>query len=302
MRLFDKLAINGDAHNRTMLSPFKSLTGRNQPSNSKFVFGPTCWVRSLIQPAPGKAIAYIDWASQELAISAALSRDRNLMDVYSAGDPYMKFRRRWRVRRRRTPTKKSHPACAAVQGVHVGRVAMARREFGLSQRLGCGNPQGQGVAGTARLLFPDFWEWSTRCVDHAMLAGYLDTRFGWRVHVLDDMKANPRSLMNYWRRPTAPEMMRTGLYSRRKPAITVNRPVHDALVVEADAGDIDDAVAETRTIMEWAGREVLDGFTVADRCAGCAAHRIGTSTKTEAGRLGSACRDLLGRIRAEPNR
>jgi DNA polymerase-1 len=40
LRLND-LAVGADARNRTVLSAFRSRTGRNQPSNSKFIFGPS---------------------------------------------------------------------------------------------------------------------------------------------------------------------------------------------------------------------------------------------------------------------
>jgi hypothetical protein len=49
LRLND-LAVGCDGRNRTILSAFRSRTGRNQPSNSKFIFGPSVWLRSLIKP------------------------------------------------------------------------------------------------------------------------------------------------------------------------------------------------------------------------------------------------------------
>src|SRR5262249_7186319 len=60
LRLND-LSVGGDGRNRTMLSAFRSATGRNQPSNSKYIFGPSVWLRGLIKPPPGHAVAYIDW-------------------------------------------------------------------------------------------------------------------------------------------------------------------------------------------------------------------------------------------------
>jgi DNA polymerase I len=68
-----ELSVGGDGRNRCMLSPFRSATGRNQPSNSRFIFGPARWVRGLIRPAEGCGLAYVDWASQEIALAAALS-------------------------------------------------------------------------------------------------------------------------------------------------------------------------------------------------------------------------------------
>jgi hypothetical protein len=72
----EKLAVGSDGRNRTMLSPFGASSGRNTPSANKFVFWPSVWLRGLIKPGPDKAIAYIDWSSQEVAIAAASLRLR----------------------------------------------------------------------------------------------------------------------------------------------------------------------------------------------------------------------------------
>src|SRR5262249_8992049 len=58
LRLND-LAVGRDGRNRLMLSTFASRTGRNQPSNSRYIFGPSVWLRALIKPPPGHGVAYI---------------------------------------------------------------------------------------------------------------------------------------------------------------------------------------------------------------------------------------------------
>jgi DNA polymerase-1 len=90
MHLSD-LAVGRDGRNRTLLSPFRARSGRNQPSNSKFIFGPSVWLRGLIQPPPGHGVAYIDWEQQEFGIAAALSGDENMKAAYFSGDPYLAF-------------------------------------------------------------------------------------------------------------------------------------------------------------------------------------------------------------------
>jgi len=90
MRL-NALQVGLDGRNRCLLSPFSSITGRNQPSTNKFVFGLSKWARGLIQPKPGLPIAYIDWSQQEFGIAAALSNDENMKAAYLSGDPYLAF-------------------------------------------------------------------------------------------------------------------------------------------------------------------------------------------------------------------
>jgi hypothetical protein len=72
LRLHD-LYVSHDGLNRVWINPFGSKTGRNQPSNSHFIFGPSVWLRGLIKPPPGFGLAYIDWSQQEFGIAAACS-------------------------------------------------------------------------------------------------------------------------------------------------------------------------------------------------------------------------------------
>jgi hypothetical protein len=66
MRL-SELAVGQDGRNRTMISAFRARTGRNQPSNTKFIFGPSVWLRGLIKPPPGYGIPTSIGSSRSLA-------------------------------------------------------------------------------------------------------------------------------------------------------------------------------------------------------------------------------------------
>jgi len=90
LRLND-LAVGADGRNRTILSAFRSRTGRNQPSNTKFIFGPSVWLRGLIKTSPNYALVYVDWKQQEFGIAAALSGDTAMCEAYHSGDPYLAF-------------------------------------------------------------------------------------------------------------------------------------------------------------------------------------------------------------------
>ena len=64
-----QLAVGPDGRNRSLPSAFRARTGRNQPSNTRFVLGPAVWLRGLIRPRPGYGLAYIDWSQQEFGIA-----------------------------------------------------------------------------------------------------------------------------------------------------------------------------------------------------------------------------------------
>jgi DNA polymerase-1 len=133
------LEVGADGRNRCLLSPFKAVTGRNQPSNSKFIFGPATWMRFLIKPPKGCGLAYIDFASQEIGIAAGLSSDERMAEGYTEGDPYLAFAKAARL----APpdaTKQSHKLVrdrckAIVLGINygMGPEAMAM-QAGISHR------------------------------------------------------------------------------------------------------------------------------------------------------------------------
>ena len=62
----ESLAVGRDGRNRSSLFPFGARTGRNTPSANRFIFGPSKWLRGLIKPEFGNAIAYIDWCFRKL--------------------------------------------------------------------------------------------------------------------------------------------------------------------------------------------------------------------------------------------
>lgn len=103
-----KLQVGDDGRNRCLLSPFGTITGRCAPSTAKYAFGPAKWMRSLIKPEPGMALAYLDYRQQEYAIAAALSDDKQMQESYRSGDPYLAFAKLANAVPQ-DATKESHP-------------------------------------------------------------------------------------------------------------------------------------------------------------------------------------------------
>lgn len=179
MRLSD-LAVGRDGHNRTMLSAFRARTGRNQPSNSKFIFGPSVWLRGLIRPLAGYGLAYIDWKQQEFGIAAALSNDPLMKAAYTSGDPYLAFAKQAGAVPQ-DATKATHKATreqfkACVLAVQYGMGADA-----LAERIGQPPIRARELLRLHRETYRVFWSWSDAAVDCAMITGSLHTVFGWCV-------------------------------------------------------------------------------------------------------------------------
>jgi len=242
-----------------LLSPFRSITGRNQPSNARFIFGPSCWLRGLVKPEPGRAIAYVDWSQQEFAIAAALSGDQAMQSAYQSADPYLAFAKQAGA----VPadaTKKTHPAEREQFKVCALAVQYGMGAKKLAQSLGQPEAMARRLLRLHRTTYPTFWKWSDGAVNHAMLRGWLQTVFGWRMHV--GPRANPRSLANFPMQGNGAEMMRLACCLATERGISVCCPVHDALLVEGPAAEIETVVAATQQAMAEASRHVLDGFTL----------------------------------------
>lgn len=251
------LAVGSDSRNRCLLSAFQSKTGRNQPSNSKFIFGPSAWLRGLIKPQENYGLAYIDWEQQEFGIAAALSGDAKMKEAYASGDPYLAFAKQAGV----VPpeaTKSSHSEIREQFKACVLAVQYGMGETSLSARIGKPVATARQLLELHRKTYPVFWQWSDGVVDHAMLKGYLYTVFDWTIYVGSD--ANPRSLRNFPMQANGAEMLRLALSQATELGISVCAPVHDAILIEAPLDTFEEAISQTQEIMSQASEIILDGF------------------------------------------
>lgn len=256
MRLND-LAVGQDGRNRTLLSAYRARTGRNQPSNTKFVFGPSVWLRCLIQPPPGYGIAYIDWAQQEFGIAAALSGDPKMMEAYRSGDPYLAFAKQAGA----VPadaTKQSHKVERDQFKACVLAVQYGMGPESLAARIGQPPIRARELLQLHRETYRVFWRWSDRMLDYAMLKGSINTVFGWRVQV--PPHPNARSLQNFPMQANGAEMLRLACCIATERGIEVCAPVHDAVLIVAPLDRLEAAIAAMEEAMREASRIVLGGF------------------------------------------
>jgi hypothetical protein len=260
------LTVGSDGRNRCLLSTFASSTGRNQPSNAKYIFGPATWLRSLIRPQPGLALAYCDWSAQELGIAAYFSGDQAMCEAYVSGDPYLYLARKVGAVPENA-SKESHPAEREKFKVCSLGVLFGLSAFGLARRLSLTLAGGRELLQMHKETFRRFWKWSDQIEAEAMLLGRLETVFGWQVNVPSgfDPKtkrpvANPRSLRNFPMQAHGAEMMRIACCLTTEAGIRVAAVVHDALLVEAPIDGIEKTAARTVGLMREASEIVLPGF------------------------------------------
>jgi hypothetical protein len=265
LRLND-LAIGRDGRNRCMLSPFVAQTGRNCPSNSKYIFGPSVWLRSIIQPPPGYGIAYIDWKAQEFGIAAALSGDPNMIQAYRSGDAYLGFAKLAGA----VPTdatKETHGNVRELYKQNALGVNYGMGEKALAKRIGHLPVFARHLMEQHRRLFPQFWHWSDLCVDHAMLHGWQETVFGWRVRLRSEPDTrslqdfpNVCALRNFHMQANGAEMLRIACCLGTENGIRICAPIHDAVMIIAPQEQLEADITRMQAYMTEASRIVLNGF------------------------------------------
>jgi DNA polymerase I-like protein with 3'-5' exonuclease and polymerase domains len=259
LRLPPGLSVGPDGRNRCMLSPFSSRTGRNQPSNSKFIFGQPSWLRGLIRPPPGYALAYIDWSQQEFALGAALSGDPAMIKAYLSDDPYLSFGREAGL----IPpdgTAQTHPlerkrckACVLGTQFCMGAGTLALR-------IGQQPAHARELLELHRRIYSKYWEWSDAIEATGMLGGQVSSVFCWPLHV--GPGANPRSIRNHVIQANGAEMLRLACCLLTEQGISVCALVHDAILIEAPVTEIDAVCGQAQSAMTEAGSIVTAGLTL----------------------------------------
>jgi DNA polymerase I len=245
------LAIGADGRNRTGLKPYTTITGRNAPSASEFIFGPARWMRGFIKPPEGYGFGYLDFKAEEVAIAAAMSGDARLAEHYASGDVY------WR--------------CALATGIGTSEATgLARKAIrDLVKILFLGIGYGMQAPSLARktgktladaLTYPDFTRWREEIVDRARLNGWLSTNFGWRRRGCE--KGPATELMNWPIQSAGADIMRLVCIAATEAGIELAAPVHDGFLIIAPLDRLDSEIERMRAIMVQASKIVTGGLAI----------------------------------------
>jgi DNA polymerase family A len=250
-----KLAVGDDGRNRTVLWPFQSKTSRSQPKAAEWIFSPAAWLRSLIKPGPGRAIAYLDWSSMEFQIAGVLAGCQPMVDLYASGSPYIEFAKRF-DEAPETATKQTHKSVHERYKVGCLGAQYQMQTETLAQRLGVSTFVANEMLSQHRGLFNRFWAWTEDWIAHALDQGSMRTPLGWTCRT-GITELNARSIGNFPIQATGADIMRLACVWAHRRGINLCGSVHDALVIEAPVDRIEADVALTQEIMRRAARVVL---------------------------------------------
>jgi DNA polymerase I len=253
------LLLGPDGRCRCPLRPFAAKTSRNQPPTSQFLFGRATWVRSLIRPPRGSALAYLDYSQQEFAIAAGLSRDPAMRDAYESGDPYLAFAQQagaapgGATKATHSDVREAYKQC--VLGVQFGMGARS-----LALRLNGDIALAEALIAHHKRTYPRYWKWAKRVWREAIRAGQVQTDYGWTLRV--GPESNRRSVRNFPTQAAGAEILRAVCIGLTEAGVRVCAPVHDAILVEAAEDRIDRTVVLCREVMEEVARRIARGIRV----------------------------------------
>jgi hypothetical protein len=256
LRLND-LSVGRDGRNRCLIGPFGTKTGRNAPSNAKFVFGPAKWIRFLIAPEPDTALIHRDFSQQEVWIAAVLSGDAALLAACLSGDVYLAIAKRLNLAPA-DATPQTHPEIRKLFKTVVLGIQYGLGPRSLALRTGISRYEAGEIIARLRAEFRAFEEWSACVADHAGLDMLLATPFGWTMRCPPG--TNPRTVRNWPIQATGAAILHAACILAERRGLQVVAPIHDALLSEAPIAAAADASAELDRVMRDASRLALRGF------------------------------------------
>jgi hypothetical protein len=261
LRLND-LAVGNDGRNRTLLGAYGSKTGRNQPSNAKYIFGPAKWLRFLITPPPGRVLVHRDYAQQEPQIAAVVSGDAALLEA-CLGDVYLNIAKQLGL----APpdaTVQTHKALRTMFKTVVLGILYGLGPYSLALRTGLSLFEAGEILARLRARFRTFENFVQQVTDHAGLRLEISTPFGWVMQCPPGISRN--TVRNFPIQSTGAEILHVASVLAERRGIAIVAPIHDAFLAEADADCAEEISAALDRVMRDASRIVLRGYELRTDC------------------------------------
>jgi hypothetical protein len=258
------LSVGNDGRNRVLLHAYATKTARNAPSNSKFIYGPSKWLRFLVRAPRGRALIHRDFKQQEPRIAGVLSGDRNLLAVCEApGDFYINMARELGF----AHSGMNASELRSLRGlfkVVVLSISYGAGAKGLAQRAGISRYEAGEVLARVRFRFSRYEDYCRAVLDHAGLKMCLTTQGGWTMTC--PPACNPRTLRNYPFQSTASEVLHVITILAERRGIEIVATIHDALLVEGAATDAQELAQAADRLMRDASAAVLKGYELPSDC------------------------------------
>jgi hypothetical protein len=258
-----KLPETTDGRSRFFANNFATVTGRNAPPASEFLFLLPGWAKFLIKPDPGWGVAYLDISGQEVVIGAAQSGDaRMLHDYYH--DIYLQqaVKQGWAPTGATRPTydKERDRAKPLVLGINYGQT-----EFGLKDRLQVSQEEAAERIAVYMRSYPDFDRQRRRIANGMRRHARYFTSLGWPFWICGagsrqeqrNWAAIERAMFNHPIQSSGADMMRIIMIAATEAGILVCCAVHDGFLITAPLDRLDEDIKRMTVVIKAAGAVLL---------------------------------------------
>ena len=268
-------SVGKDKRVRPYFNIYGAGSSRSQPSATSFLFLKPAWMRALVEPSPGYAMAGIDYSSQEFLLSAILSGDETMYNAYCSGDVYLSFA----ITCGMVPEggtkdeyKKERNLCKST----VLGLSYLMSKFGLANKLTLDSGEewdkdaAQEMIDLFYTTYPELKKYQTGIIEQYAGDGYLRLEDGW-YHWGDN--DNFRSATNFTVQGVAAAIMRKAVKLAFERGLYVCITLHDALYIEYKVGNEQQIETlawcmkqafqdyfEDETMKKWASSIRLDPF------------------------------------------
>lgn len=234
---FTDFVAKRDGRIRPYFGIYGSQSSRSQPGAVGFIPLKARWMRNLIEAPAGRALAGVDYASQEFLIAAILSQDKKMMEAYASGDVYIAFARSAGL----VPpeaTKESHKKMRDLCKAIVLGISYDMSARGLAPRLTqiggveVSEEKAEEYIAAFNEVYEDYYEWKQQTVSNYYDDYRISLPDGWTMW--GDNK-NKRSVGNFPVQGHGAVIMREAVRLSHQKGLSVIYTLHDALYIEYES-------------------------------------------------------------------
>lgn len=226
---------------RPHMGIYSAQSARSQPSAISFIPLKAAWMRSLIMPPKGMAMAALDYKSEEFLIGAGNSMDRNMIESYKSGDVYFHFAKLARAVPMNAQRKdyehirdKFKSTTLAIQYL-MGPESLSRK-IRIDTGQPCTEDEAQDLINLFNETYNDFYLYREEVIERYGMEGYIKLFDGW--YMFGD-NYNHRSVANVPIQGMGSVIMRRAVKLCQDAGIRINYTLHDALYIIFPSHDLE---------------------------------------------------------------
>jgi hypothetical protein len=232
-------SVGPDGRVRPYMNHYGAQSSRSQPAASGFMFLKPAWMRALVTPDKDRFMASIDYGQQEFFIAALESGDRNMIEAYLSGDPYL-FGAKLAGAIPRDGTKETHAAERNLyKNTYLG-IQYGMTKYGLAIKLTHDTgrtwteDEAQEQIDIFENTFPDYMAWKETIGNSYEQDGMIKLPCGWRMWGDNE---NIRSVYNVPVQGFGASVMRKSVDLAVAKGCKMAFTLHDANYIEGRIGE-----------------------------------------------------------------